>query len=155
MPTTVATTPIEEIEHALTRIVRMAHLPRLHERLAAASGVDLERTAYPILARVGDEGVIRLTDLSAAMGLDTSTVSRQVQHLTAKGLVERTPDPDDGRASVLSLTRAGRDALARIRAVRRDLLDSVFEGWTQKDQRDLARLLGRLTSAFAGQVEER
>ena len=155
MPATIADTPLQDVEQALTRIVRIANLPRLHDRLAAASGVAIDRTVYPVLARVGDEGALRLTDLAAALGLDTSTVSRHVQYLATKGLVERQPDPDDRRAGVLRLTRAGHAALARIRSVRRDMLESLFEGWTQKDQRELGRLLSRFAEALAGQVEER
>ena len=147
--------PLQEVEQALTRIVRIANLPRLHDRLAAASGVPIDRTVYPVLARVGDEGAIRLTDLAAALGLDTSTVSRHVQDLATKGLVERQPDPGDRRAGVLRLTRAGQAALARIRTVRRQLLENLFEGWSPKDRRELGRLLSRFATALAGQVDER
>jgi len=156
MPTVTPTeAPLQDVELALTRIVRIANLPRLHDRLALASGVALDRTVYPVLARVGDEGAIRLTDLAAALGLDTSTVSRHVQDLATKGLVERRPDPDDRRASVLSLTRPGHAALARIRTVRRDMLENLFVGWSPKDRRDLGRLLSRFSEALARQVDER
>ena len=36
--------------------------------------------------------------------MDKGAVSRQVQHLTELGLIERTPDPADGRAALLAVT---------------------------------------------------
>ena len=41
---------------------------------------------------------LRVTELAASANLDASTVSRHVAHLDRSGLVERTPDPADGRA---------------------------------------------------------
>ena len=59
---------------------------------------------------------------SNRLGLDKSTVSRQVAHLVDLGLVERAADPVDGRAQVLTPSAEGSTRLARIREVRRDPL---------------------------------
>jgi DNA-binding MarR family transcriptional regulator len=48
-----------------------------------------------------------LLDLAGILGVDTSTLSRQIQQLVELGLVNRTPDPKDRRYVLLSLTQAG------------------------------------------------
>ena len=54
------------------------------------------------------EGPMRLGALSRRLGIAPSTLTRNVVRAEAGGWVERTPDPDDGRASRLHLTAAGR-----------------------------------------------
>lgn len=63
------------------------------------------------LARV-DDLTLRQTDLANAMGLSVSRVSRLVDTLDARGLVERRPCPTDARAVNVTLTPAG-SALTR------------------------------------------
>ncbi len=72
-------------------------------------------------------------------------LSRLVQRMEADGLVERRADPDDGRASVLVLTRAGRARFARADAVYTAALHEHFSPHiTRAESRDLAQLLEHL-----------
>src|SRR6478672_4645285 len=87
-------------------------------RLAGALHKDLDGAAYGLLALLQDAGPLRAGDLVSRLGLDKSTVSRQVATLVDLGLVERTADPVDGRAQVLNPSAEGSARLARIRAVR-------------------------------------
>jgi len=83
------------------------------------------------------------------MGLDLSTVSRQVAHLRRDGLVEASPDASDGRSQRLTATPAGMDAL---RAERRRLVDAVatrLTAWDDDDLGALTRLLDRLAEDLA------
>nr|WP_279591103.1 helix-turn-helix domain-containing protein [Modestobacter marinus] len=52
-------------------------------------------------------GPARATDLVARLGMDMSTVSRQVASLVALGLVERVPHPGDGRVRPSSISAEG------------------------------------------------
>jgi DNA-binding MarR family transcriptional regulator len=54
------------------------------------------------------EGPLRLGALSRRLGIAPSTLTRNVERAEENGLVERVPDPDDGRALRLRLTRTGR-----------------------------------------------
>ena len=99
-----------------------------------------------MLIAVLDEGDARPSDLASALELDLSTVSRQVKHLEAAGLVVRRPDEVDGRACVLSLTDQGRDGLSAVRTTRAKLLDAVLTDWPDEDRADLLRLLERLVT---------
>ena len=94
-----------QLSHELVRLMKLfqslrQHAPRLHPGVDTAS--------YPILFNLHD-GPRRVSDLAGRVHSDVSTVSRQVTGLVTHGLVEKVPDPQDGRAQVLSLTSAGTD----------------------------------------------
>ncbi len=59
------------------------------------------------LAAVVAAGSPRVSELADAMGLDLSTVSRQVSSLRRLGLLEAVPDATDGRSQRLTATPAG------------------------------------------------
>ena len=68
--------------------------------------------------------------------------------LEERGLVERMPDPKDGRRAILSLTTAGRDLLRRRRSARSEMLsDALAAGFTRTELKQLqaaAPLIERL-----------
>ena len=113
-------------------------------RLAGELHPDLDGAAYGLLALLQDAGPLRASDLGARLGLDKSTVSRQVSSLVALGLVDRAADPGDGRAQVLTPSAEGSARLARIRDARRARWEEDLTGWPAEDVATLAELLGRL-----------
>jgi len=68
-----------------------------------------------------DSGPVRQTELIAVLDSDSATVTRMVQRLEKAGLVERTPDPRDGRATLVSSTSAGDAVRAEIERMWNDL----------------------------------
>jgi len=113
-------------------------------RLAAELHPELDGAAYGLLALLEDAGPLRASDLVVRLGLDKSTVSRQVASLVTLGLVDRAPDPVDGRAQVLTPSAEGSSRLARIREVRRVRWENDLAGWPASDVASLGELLGRL-----------
>jgi DNA-binding MarR family transcriptional regulator len=71
-------------------------------------------------------------------------VSRQVASLVDLGLVDRAPDPDDGRAQVLTPSPEGSARLARIREARRARWEADLSDWPRDDVLALGDLLNRL-----------
>jgi DNA-binding MarR family transcriptional regulator len=112
-------------------------------RLAAELHPDLDGAAYGLLALLQDAGPQRASDLVTRLGLDKSTVSRQVNSLVELGLVNRAADPEDGRALVLTPSAEGSAWLARIREARRARWEADMAGWPVEDVARLADLLGR------------
>ena len=113
-------------------------------RLAGELHPDLDGAAYGLLALLQDAGPLRASDLVARLGLDKSTVSRQVASLAHLGLVVRDADPDDGRAQVLTPSAEGSARLERIREVRRARWEADLGDWPAEDVAVLGELLGRL-----------
>ncbi|MGY1782030.1 MarR family winged helix-turn-helix transcriptional regulator [Geodermatophilus sp. SYSU D01036] len=112
-------------------------------RLARELHPDLDGAAYGLLALLADAGPLRASDLVARLGLDKSTVSRQVASLVALGMVDREPDPADGRAQVLTPSPEGAVRLARIRDARRERWEADLSGWPAEDVAQLGELLAR------------
>ena len=88
-------------------------------------------------------------ELAVRTSLDPSTISRAVASLVSEGLVERQPDPDDGRASVLVVTPAGRAALADSLDWYGRVLDRALTGWSADEVAAFSATIDR----FARDVE--
>ena len=148
MPTATALEgTVDQVENALIPLVRYLSSPRTWRQLAAATDVNLDRARYVVLRAVAESEPVRTT-LAEQVGVDPSTMSRHVSILEQAGLVERTADPDDGRAQTLSLTPAGRSVMEKVRAARHDLITDVLDDWDDTDRSRLAALLGRLADDF-------
>ena len=113
-------------------------------RLSRELHPDLDGAAYGLLALLQDAGPLRASTLVARLGLDKSTVSRQVATLVDLGLVDRAPDPVDGRAQVLTASAQGSAQLSRIREARRARWENDMADWPQDDIARLGELLARL-----------
>jgi DNA-binding MarR family transcriptional regulator len=137
--------PNKQIEQQMTVLLR--RVQRIH--LSTTSGeVNLERSAYGIMAKLADEGPQRLGALATAFGLDPSTITRQVQALEELGLAERRTDPTDRRASILDLSANGRNVLERTRTQRRARLQQALSDWPEADLVDFGRLLKEFNASL-------
>lgn len=129
---------------------------RLIARRQALDAQAMSRTDYAVLGTLEHcphEAGLRISHLAAAQGHDISTISRRVSSLEGNGILERLPDPTDGRASTVRLTPTGRTALHDERAARTGLLKSILMDWPEQDLADLDRLLTRLHADMAAEAE--
>jgi DNA-binding MarR family transcriptional regulator len=92
---------------------------------------DLPLGAYDVLLRLAraPDGALRMTDLAERVLLSPSGLTRLVDRLAAKGLVERRSDPEDARAALASLTSKGRTVL---RGAARTHLRGIREHFTAR-----------------------
>jgi DNA-binding MarR family transcriptional regulator len=136
----------EVVERELVMMFRRAR----NVSMAVASQVhpDLDPASYSLLLMVDDAGSLRGMDVADRTGLDKSTVSRQIATLVDLDLLERVPDPDDGRARRIQLSDLGRERLAEVRRQRSKHLRREFASWSTEDLRHLARLLAKLNQMF-------
>jgi DNA-binding MarR family transcriptional regulator len=137
------------IERALGRILRVSRSPRFGDAIRGRAGIKLDRASYGVLERTGALAPVRLSDLAQELGVDSSTVSRQVQALEQKGLVEREPDPDDGRAILLRLTRKGRAVRSKMQAAWQETIAGVLINWKPDHISTFAARLDRFASDLA------
>ena len=75
--------------------------------------------------------------------MDPSAVGRQVAALEEAGLVARCRHEADGRVTIARITPRGSDVLDRLVSVGDRHLADAFQGWSQRDREDFARLLAR------------
>src|ERR671910_1793318 len=98
-------------------------LLRAHRTLAADLIVELEERGWPdlrasqasLLLNVDRRSGTRLTELARRAGVTKQAMMVVVDELEVRGLVRRTPDPEDGRAKVVRLTSRGRTCAAECR----------------------------------------
>ncbi len=112
------------------------------------AGRPLERAAYGLLSRIASGGPERLSALAADICVDLSTISRQVAALEAAGLVRRTPDPSDRRASLIEATETGAEVYAQNRGKWLGALRELMADWTAAERQEFARLFARLNNAM-------
>jgi DNA-binding MarR family transcriptional regulator len=145
----------ELIEQGVVRIFRQARNPRFSDAIRGRAGIKLDRATYGVLARLGEMAPARLSEVALELAVDVSTVSRQVQSLEQKGLIDRRPDPADGRAVQLDLTRKGRAVLGKLKGAWQETVADVLIDWEADDVRRFALLLHRFASDLAafGEVE--
>ncbi|SES32229.1 DNA-binding transcriptional regulator, MarR family [Actinokineospora terrae] len=103
-----------------------------------------QRSAAALLAFLDHAGEQRLGQLACGLAVDPSVVSRQVVGLVRDGLVKRRPDPEDGRAGLLSLTDEGVDWLRGHRDKEAQRLLAALDRWSEDDAATLLSLLRRL-----------
>ena len=112
-------------------------------------GEDVMDTAQlDALDAVADLEACRMSELAAALRVDASTATRVVDRLVTAGLVDRTADPDDGRARKILITREGSALLERIRANARDSLPTILDGFAEAELDEFADLLERLVRSI-------
>jgi DNA-binding MarR family transcriptional regulator len=87
---------------------------------------------------------VRATDIADCTALDLSTISRHLRGLEDAGLLTRSPDPDDRRASLLSVTDEGRAFVADAVRARTAMLAAATADWPDGDAATLSALMTRL-----------
>lgn len=132
------------------RAMLMAHsrtLRSIEADLRAAGTIPL--TWYDVLLELhAADGQLRMQDLGERVVLSRTRVSRLVDELETEGLVERHPDPDDGRAVLAAITSTGRNAL---RAAAPHYLRGIEQHFTRHLSSDermaITRGLGQVAAA--------
>jgi DNA-binding MarR family transcriptional regulator len=85
-----------------------AVLGRLRRRLReVAAGGELTPSQVSVLTRLAKGEAATASALAALEGVRPQSVASTLAALEAQGLIARSPDPDDGRRSVIRLTEAG------------------------------------------------
>jgi DNA-binding MarR family transcriptional regulator len=87
---------------------------RLRQEAAGAVG-ELTPTSAAALVTVERCGPLTPSELAEIERVKRPTATRTLRVLGEAGLVERTPDPEDGRSALVSVTAAGRERLRRLR----------------------------------------
>lgn len=113
---------------------------RLRRRLLnAAVAEDLTLGQSSVLAQLSETGGVTASDLAAAEGVRHQSMTATVTALEAAGLVERSPDPNDGRRLLISLTAEGRRRLEEGRQARTEWLAARLQDRCTEEERRTVR----------------
>ncbi len=103
----------ERAAHLRTAIVRTAR--RLRQE-AAAETSGLTPTSVAALATIERHGPLTPSEIAAIERVKRPTITRTLACLEREELIDRAPDPADGRSSLVSINAAGRERLRRVRS---------------------------------------
>ena len=132
----------------LSRVTRISRQLDITRR---SSFADLETWGFDVLAALRRDGSPYQLSPSALMAetlVTSGTMTNRLDRLEELKLITREPDPADGRGSLVTLTKAGMNA---VDAALEDLLgreEELLSALTKEEQIDLARLLSKLVNAF-------
>lgn len=122
---------------------------RLVRRLVPAGGISL--TGLSTLSALDRAGATRVGVLADREHLTQPAMTQLVSRLAAQGLVERHPDPGDGRVVLVTLTEAGRGLLANRRAARARVLADRMRLLDDGERAALATALPALEHLLASE----
>lgn len=115
---------------------------RLTRRLRQAHAVgDVSLSGVSVLARLARDGSESPTSLAEAERVRPQAMASTLALLEQRGLVRRSPDPADGRRSILAITDEGRAVLAERRSASVHRLGAVLDEFTAEERATLAAAL--------------
>jgi DNA-binding MarR family transcriptional regulator len=139
-----------ELDHSPIGVIgRISRLAReLEQRLEPVYREHgLEPGWHDVLAtlrRSGPPFRLRPTDLTNASMLTSSGTTKRLDRLEQAGLIERSPDPDDRRGTLITLTDAGRELIDALTVAHLANERRILSGLSADEQRRLADLLRKL-----------
>lgn len=128
--------------------VMIRRIRRVIAERSRAVHPDLQSSSYLMLSWLAQHGPQRSSAMAESFGIDKGAISRQVQHLVDLGLVDRAPDPDDGRATLVSASTDAAARLAEVKDDRRRWIDERLGDWPDADLSEFVRLLGAYNAAL-------
>lgn len=139
---------MRDLHRALIEIVSAMNRPQRDDDLIREAGISLDRALFRPLVTVERLGPIGVVDLAARVGLDYTTVSRQIAKLESLGLVTRRGSATDGRVREAVVTEKGKALTNLLDAARERMARKIFADWDERDVADLVRLMCRFAEAF-------
>ena len=125
-----------ELEQALAfNLNRTASL--MADAVSAAFSANNHRISaqdFGILYRLSMKGATAQAEITQAMMRDKATVTRRLDSLVKKGLIERIPDANDRRRFRIALTQQGEETLAATLPLLRDLQHKVQSGLSEEEK---------------------
>jgi DNA-binding MarR family transcriptional regulator len=154
MPVKTADTSLTDAAARLRMaIVRTAR--RLRQEAAGAGGAELSPTAVAALASVERHGPLTPSELAEIERVKRPTATRTLRVLLEAGLVDRAPDPGDGRSALISVNPAGREQLRRLRGRKNAYLARRMRDLPAEDLETLERAARILEGMLEGSGEGR
>lgn len=124
---------------ALSADLRVAVMRMVRRLRAEKSDADISDSQYAVLGVLDRKGPMTAAALAQHERIRPPSMTRIVAGLLEAGLVERTAHPEDGRAQLVALSEAGREAVAETRRRRDEWLCHQLAGLSPEDRDVLAR----------------
>ena len=112
---------------------------RAARRMRQEAGTEMRPSRASALVTAELHGPLTPSELAAIEGVKRPTATRILRGLEGEGLIERTPDPNDGRSALISITAEGRERLRRLRSRKNAYLARRMRALSAADLETLGR----------------
>lgn len=137
--------PMVALDSEQVDALRLAVI-RLDRKLRKSVGVgEVTPSQVSALFSLDRHGPFRVGELARREQIGKSTVTRLVVGLEAKGLIERSVDPQDARSGIVAITADGRALLATLAEGSNDYLRERLEALAPADRTRVLDAIGALT----------
>ena len=107
-------------------------------------GINLTSPQWAALSKLAETGPCSQNQLGRLTAMDVATIKGVIDRLTARGLTETSPDPQDGRRLVVSLTRGGQQLVEKAAPNALAISRETLAPLDAKEREMLVALLGKL-----------
>ena len=132
--------------HALRRLATAQH----RTATLAARVIGMNPTSWTILCELSIDGELTNGEIAGRLGMSTGGVTPALYRLESDGLVHRSPNPDDKRSTILTITAAGQGRLDSVHAELALRLQPTLETLEPDMSLELGRVLEAATDAYVG-----
>ena len=132
---------------SLTRLMAHWSLVTRQEAIAHEAGLTIDAGDIQPVYLLGLAGPHRAGDLAVELRLTRPTMSKQLARLESAGLITRSPDPTDGRATIVSLTAEGSRVYDLLVTRGLEMVDDALHDWDATERRVFAELTRRFVTA--------
>ncbi|MDG5790156.1 MarR family transcriptional regulator [Evansella sp. AB-P1] len=120
----------------------------LDKTCIVANGIDISISQSHILYEIMQREAISIQQISNILDLDITTCSRQVQSLVNGGMLQKQPDRNDRRVSIVTLTDNGKEVALHIDNKIQTFYQQVFDSMTSFEQEMVMQALRLLNDKF-------
>lgn len=127
------------------RILILSNVLRRAAAIRYRRLLDISVGEWGAIAELGLRAPCSLNELARGLALDKTRLSRTVSALEKRGLVQRRANPRDNRETLISLSRSGERAYARMIAAAQVTNDALLAPFAASERAQLVGLVDRLT----------
>lgn len=139
--------PGEDREETLTEAFWSVARTLRHVSQEALAPYDVSPSQFRAIGVLARHGDMRPGELARHLRIAPRSATEVVDDLQARDLVERSPDPEDRRATIVRLTDGGAEVADAIRAARAAEAEGFFGRLDDRDRAELTRILHVLRDA--------
>jgi DNA-binding MarR family transcriptional regulator len=134
-----------ELDEQVGYMLRCAHQRATAIFLGVMADSGLTPTQFSVLVRLRQHGETSQNELGRLASMDPATVQGVIRRLSERDLIERRPDPNDGRRTLLRLSSIGRDLIDKAIPAGPAVSDTTLAPLDDGERREFLRLLKKLT----------
>lgn len=137
-----------ELINSLVSIVSFFNRTDRDRAFVKAAGINLEATSFQLFVTIGRMQPTNVSDLANMLGKSHSSVSRQIDKLEQKKLVETRDSEKDARIRTVELSKQGQEITEVINQTRLKEVDAVLSKWTDDEKQQLVADLEHLANTL-------